>query len=292
MIETYAFYTAFAVQILAMSVLFPAWLIRYCRVWPTVYPDSFAKMYPGMDHGVALERYALSTRRFTALFLGANAVIAIFGAWVLAWLFRRMQLPDWDHKYVVIQTLKYFMLQGLPLLLVALYGGWYMLKHKPATSEPKRRATLQRRGLFDFVPPSVVGFSVLAYFLFVGFVIYLWRQQLSGADALVWIGIITFVYALDAFSIYRKLYGRKNRLEPQEGRVERIGMGVKVTVYINLTVVMLFSVLLAITQLDLQKWAPFALSAFFSAITFLMSAAVTKPRRHETDGLASSEVPS
>ena len=293
MIESYVFSAAFVVQILAMSALLPARLIRYCRAWPDAYPESLEKMYPGIEPGAALEQYALSMKRFSALFVAANAAIAIFGLWVLIGLVRQMQMPVWNEESVLFPTLGYFLLQTSPLLVLAAYGLWYMRKYKLSVAEPKRKATLQRRGLFDFVSPSVVAVSVLAYFLFVGFVVYLWQHQLSGPDALVWIAIITFVYALDVFSIYQKLYGRKNRLEPQEGRADRMATGVKMTVYINITVVAFLFILLVVTQLELKKWSPMAMSTFFAIITLFISRAMAVPRKPEGGGIgSSSEVPS
>jgi len=293
MIESYAFSAAFAVQILAMSVLLPRRLIRYCRAWPAAYPDSFEKMYPGIGHEVALDRYALSMRRFGTLYLGANLLIAALGVLVLVWLFQQMQTTGWDEKFVVFRTLAYFLLQTVPLLILAVWGVWYMRKHNLSMPEPKRKASLQRRGLFDFVSPSAVAVSVLAYVLFVAFVIYLWQRQISGRDALVWTGIITFVYALDGFSLYKKLYGKKNRLEPQEGRADRMALGVKMTVYINITVVAFFFIMLAVTQLEMRNWMPCALSTFFVIITFFISRAVAMPRKAEAHGIGPrSEVPS
>ena len=58
MIEAYAFLAAFTVQILAMSVLYPAWFIRYVRVQATSIPaERLAQLYPGVDVGHAQERF-------------------------------------------------------------------------------------------------------------------------------------------------------------------------------------------------------------------------------------------
>ena len=53
MIEAYAFLAAFTVQILVMSVLYPAWFIRYVRVQATRFPaERLAQLYPGVDLGL------------------------------------------------------------------------------------------------------------------------------------------------------------------------------------------------------------------------------------------------
>ena len=51
MIEAYAFLAAFTVQILVVSVLQPAWLIRHVRTTARGFPaERFALRYPGVDH--------------------------------------------------------------------------------------------------------------------------------------------------------------------------------------------------------------------------------------------------
>jgi hypothetical protein len=50
MIEAYAFFAMFPLQILAVSVLYPAWFIRYVRVQATSIPaERLALLYPGVD---------------------------------------------------------------------------------------------------------------------------------------------------------------------------------------------------------------------------------------------------
>jgi hypothetical protein len=74
MIETYAFLAMFTLQILAMSVLYPAWFIRYCRRQATSIPaECLAQLYPGVDVSLARERFLTRYRTL-------NAGIAVLGA--------------------------------------------------------------------------------------------------------------------------------------------------------------------------------------------------------------------
>ena len=70
--------------------------------------------------------------------------------------------------------------------------------------------------LFDFVSPFVVYFAVLSYFLFIAYAIYLdlfvYHNTSLSKPCLTAIGSVTLVYALNAFIIYKYLYGRKNPL--------------------------------------------------------------------------------
>jgi hypothetical protein len=280
MIEAYAFLAAFTVQILVMSVLQPAWLTRYARAQATTFPaERFAQQYPGIDFSLTLERYLT---RYRVL----NTGIAVLGVLLLGWLFSYMRRPNWDDGPVEALVVVYFMMQALPLGLFALIGLKYSMVLKHSLLEGKRTAVLQRRGLFDFVSPFTVFLAVLSYFLFVAYVLYIEQNPFQGFHGYITIGAITLVYALNAFCVYKQLYGRKfNPFEPHAGRVRTIGLGVKACVYSCIAIVVFLSLNFTLVLLDLQRWEPFAQSVFF-VITVLLSfmAYITSPRRPEADG--------
>jgi len=166
MIEVYAFFAAFTLQILALSVLHPVWLSKYVRAKATKFPaERFRQLYPGVDHNATLERYLKSYRVL-------NTVIALLGLLLWGWLFSHMRRADWNDGPVKALTLAYSMLQLLPLLIVSFFAIKYgkLLKQ---LLEAKRKAILKRRGLFDFVSPSTVFLAVLSYFLYVAYVLYI-----------------------------------------------------------------------------------------------------------------------
>jgi hypothetical protein len=283
MIEAYAFLAAFTAQILAMSVLYPARLIRYVRVQATSFPaELFAQLYPGVDRNLA-------TERFLTRYRAANTVIAVLGCLLLGWLFSHMRRPDWDEDPVVVLVGVYFMMQVLPLGFVAWVGVRGSKVLKRLLLEGKRTAVLQRRGLFDFVPPFIVLLAVLGYFLFVAFVIYVQREPLPGFAL---IGVLTLTYALQAFVVYTKLYGKKsNPLETHAGRIHMIDLTVKSCVYSCIVCVVFFSFTFTIDLLDLKSWMPFGLSVCLLTCTLLSFMGLTAPpRRPEADGFGSSPV--
>src|SRR6266852_4979297 len=107
MIEAYAFLAVFTVQILAMSVLYPAWFIRYWRVQATSIPaERLAQLYPGVDPGLPRERFLT---RYRAL----NTGIAVLGLLLLGWLCGYMRRPDWNDGPVEALVAVYFMVQAL-----------------------------------------------------------------------------------------------------------------------------------------------------------------------------------
>ena len=287
MIEAYAFLVVFTVQILAISVLHPAWFTSCVRVRAMSIPaEHFAQLYPGVDRSVSLER-------FLTLYRVLNMGIAVLGLLLLGWLFNYMRHPDWDDGPVETLVSVYFAAQVmLPLCLIAWIAVRYRKVLKHSLAEGKRKAVLQRRGLFDFVSPFVVFLAVLSYFLFAAFVIYILQDPFPGFADYISIGSITLVYALNAFGVYTMLYGRKkNPLATYADRVRAIGLGVKASIYSCIACTVFVSLNFTLVLLDLQRWEPFALSVFFvtCALLCFMSLAAP-PRQPEADGLRSSPV--
>jgi hypothetical protein len=284
MIEAYAFLAMFTLQILAMSVLYPAWFIRYCRRQATIIPaERLAQLYPGVDVSLARERFLT---RYRVL----NAGIAVLGLLLLGWLFSYMQRPNWDDGPVEVLVTAYFLVQALlPLGLVIWFGVRFNRERVGALLEGKRKANLQRRGLFDFISPFVVVVAGVSYLLFAAFVIYLQQHPFLGFAGLINIGGVTLVYALNAFVVYAVLYGKKpNPFETHANHVHTIGLVVKSCVYSCIACIVFLSLNMTLVLLDLQRWEPFALSVFF-VITALLSlmGMTAPPRKPEADGLGS-----
>jgi len=282
-IEAYATLAMFTIQILATSVLYPTWFIRYCRVQVTNIPaERLAQLYPGVD-------VSLAQRRFLALYRALNTAIAVVGLVLLGWLVSYLQRPDWDDGPVEALVSVYFMVQvALPLGLIAWLGVRFNKAHKRAP-ERKRKAILARRGLFDFVSPFAVSLAVLSYFLFVAYVIYLQQHPFPGFAGLINIGAMTLVYAVQALVVYLVLYGKKaNPFETHAGRLRTIGRGVKACVYSCIAAVVFLALNFTLALLDLQRWEPFALSVFLVIIALLsLMGMMAPPRPPEAEGLSS-----
>jgi len=287
MIEAYAFLAAFAVQILAASILYPARIITYVRGWARDFgSERFAQLYPGVD-------YSRWVGRFVAGYRAASIVIAVLGLLLLGCMFTRIQQPGWAGE-VTVPAVIYFFLQMSPLALIALYT--IVRYHKVLTQrsqESKRKATLRRRGLFDFVSPFVVYFAVLSYFLFVVYAIwldlYIYDNTSLSRRCLKVLVAVTLVHALNAFFIYKHLYGRKNPLVNDEGRVHTIGVSVKAGVYGSIAIAWFMSIFGTLGQPGLREWRPFALIVFFVATAIItLMGSTAPPRKPDQDELGSS----
>jgi hypothetical protein len=286
MIEAYAFLAAFAAQILAASVLYPARLIKYVRGWARNFgSERFAQQYPGVDYDRWVERFVTGYR-------GANIFIGLLGLSLLGWFFTLIEHAEWPDE-VASKAVIFFFLQMSPLALIALYA--IVRYHKillQRSPETKRTAVLQRRGLFDFVSAPVVFLAVLSYFLFVGYSIWLDLYVYDNARLPKAIVSVTLVYALNGFVIYKYLYGRKNPFVTHEGRVHSIAVTVKGGVYGSIAVTWFMSIFGALGQPGFQDWRPFALIAFFVAtILILLTNVTAPPRPPEVEQLGESQTP-
>src|SRR5262245_11181088 len=113
MIEVYGFFAMFLVQILTISVLHPAWFIRYVRRHAARYPaERFAQFYPGVDLDLARARFLT---RYRAL----NTGIAVLGLLLLGWMFGYMRRAAWSEVPVVVLLSVYSAVQLSPISFVA-----------------------------------------------------------------------------------------------------------------------------------------------------------------------------
>lgn len=276
MIEAYAFFAAFAVQILVVSVLQPAWTTRYVRA-------KAEAQFPGWD--------GKSRERFLSLYRVVNAGIAVLGLVLLGWLFNHMQSPDWDIVPVSRLLAFYCVAQMLPFVLISLIGAW--IKRKSLLRSPlqgKRTASLQRRGLFDIISPFTVSLAVAGYVLFAAFIIAIQQHPVPEFPGYFLLRTITSVYALNAFMVYWLLYRRKKwPLETQAYRMQAVEVQVKIMFYASIAVVVFYSLITTLRLLHQVRWAPFAASVFIVINMLIMSMMLFVLRRQaEADRLGSS----
>jgi hypothetical protein len=268
MIEAYAFLAALTLQILVGAVLNAVYFKGLVRA-------KAKAQFPGRD-GESLDR-------FVSLYGVASIVVAMLGLVLLGWLFSHMRSPDWDIGQVLLLSGGYIVVQSLLTVLVARIGAWIRKKallHAPP--QAKRTASLQRRGLFDIVSPYIVLCAVVGYVLFAAFVINIHQQ--FGYTLLL---DATFVYALNAFLVYRLLYRQKRSpLMTRAVRVQAVEKQVKFNIYVSIAVVVFMSLTATLVLLHLVRWAPFAMSVYMIIIHLsLITMLLTLQRRAEADRL-------
>jgi hypothetical protein len=282
MIEVYGFLAVFTLQVLAMSVLYPARFSRFVQQQATCLPvERLARLFPDVDLDHARER-------FLARFRTVNTGIAVLGLLLLAWLLSHMRRTGWDEGPVIPLISAYYALQMLPIVFVAWLGFRFNSAHRRSLVEAKRKATLQRRRLFDFISPAFVFLAIFGYVLFVVFVLYVQPKPFPGFAL---IGVLTLGCALLAFVTHKAIYGKStNPLETHERRVHRIGLTVKVNVYSCIICVAFFAFVFTVDMLDLKRWVPLAQSACLLITSLLCLKSLTAPPRpSESGGLGPDE---
>ncbi|HKE97041.1 MAG TPA: hypothetical protein VKB34_22220 [Povalibacter sp.] len=277
MIEVYAFLAAFALLIPAVSVLVPSGFIRSIRAKTRTIPtEHFAAL------GIDFDRIQA---RYLARYRVVSVVIAVVGVLLLAWLSNYMLHTDWHRNTVTALVFGYAMLMSPPMIHISRLQYKYYKQVRNAFPDGKRKATLQRRRLFDFVSPMVVSLAVLAYFLFAGLVIYLRQHPFPGFGGFANLGIITIMYAFNAFLIFKQMYGRKHPLQTQEDRVLTLGAKIRLYVYLTLFIVVFVSLRLTLSALGLNQWAPFSQCVYVLVIALFAYLLMTaQPRKPEDDG--------
>jgi hypothetical protein len=272
MIETYALLAVFTVQILVISLLYPAWVADYFRLKlePRYADQRFARFFPDWDRA--------RTERFLARFRAANAVIALLGLVPLVILYNVMQNPDWDVWSVRRVIGIYFMVQHLPLMAVGASRLWAAKKaSRLVPAEVKRTASLQRRRFFDFVPPFTLFLAVLAYVLCAALSLYFLQNPVPEiSHPLRPLAFATWIYAVNACAGYWMLFGKK--IGPLEIRAERIreaGLWIKAMLYVDVFVVAHFWLNLGLEVLGLDRWIPFTASIFMMTVILALSRCLT-----------------
>jgi hypothetical protein len=178
----------------------------------------------------------------------------------------------------------YFLLQMTPLAYWSVTGFKHFKKLQNLLQTERRTATLERRGLFDFVSPFVVFLTLLCYPLVVGLVISVERDP---SDAFLYVGGITLAYAVVGFGMYASLYGKRTPFQTHEDRMRAMAISVRGSVYTCLVIVAYLALHLMIEMLDIPLWAPFAMSVYLVTCGGLAWRSILNgiPRRLKLDGL-------
>ncbi|MEO8307390.1 MAG: hypothetical protein ABI616_05055 [Pseudomonadota bacterium] len=258
---------------MAGSILAPALLISRVRERVASFPvERFAELFPGVDKN-------LSAAHFATRYRTLNFGIAALGLVLLVWFFNYMRRPGWHEATVLLLIFGYLLAQLAPLFLIGRSAAKYNRMLRASSGDGKRKAVLQRRGLFDFVSPLVVALAVLTYFLFAAFVLYIRQHPFPGFGGFTNLGVVTLVYALGAVVIFGSVNGKKrNPLQTHADRIYTMGIVVKTFFYTCIGTTLFVSLNLTLGLMHLQRWGLFSVCAFI-VICLIGSYLSAMPRR-------------
>jgi hypothetical protein len=271
MIEVYLFLAVFPVQILGMSVLYPLRLSRVIRTGLKNIPaERLAEFYPGVDVSGAHDRFLTRYRM-------ANTIVAVLGLLLWSWFISYMNQPGWDAGRVGGMILAYFMLQQVPTILLAWFTVRFNKVHRRWPLSGKRKASLQRRGLFDYVSPLLVVIAILSNSLFAAFMFYVARDPFPGfAGPIVNIVLVTLTLVLAGFGMYWA--GRKrDPLQSHADHLRKVSMLANVYVWMCILMPQFVSMAIARQLWDLKTWGPFSGSIAFLLIGLLSLRSLSAP---------------
>jgi hypothetical protein len=265
MIEMYGFIAAFTAQIIFFSVLGP---LRVTDVLREQIQRFIAEQAPPIDSEVA----ARVDRRMRLLrWLGLAT--SLVGVALLIAMIRYMLRPDWTDGPLEAVVPAYFGIQALPTLLAVLVASRFHGVLKRSLPAQNRKALLQPRGLFDFVPRSAVALAGLAYLLYIALLAYIEKHPFPGFAGLpLNAAVVTLMYVMMAVAIYTTI--RKMSSSPLQGREDRmraVGVAVQVCVYACIVGVVNISMNMTLILLDQQRWEP-----TFGCIGFILMGLLTR----------------
>src|SRR5688572_3881431 len=254
MIATYAFFAAFVMQIVALSVLQPIWFAGMWRKEAAIFP---AELQPALH-----DRILRHLPRLRAV----NRGIAVIGFALLGAFIFYVPFKAWDDF-----SRFYLMLQCAPMVIATVAFFRALKDIGRMRTETKRTAVMQRRALFDFVSPIAVGFALLCYVLYVVYLFYIARDPFNGFAG-VWVNVagMTLTYLVSAFAVWMILYGKRTHsFETREGRINGMRFAARMMVYMSIFSVVGLSMDMTIKFFELDTWIPFMSCVGMAIIPFV-----------------------
>ena len=255
------FYTVFLSQVVLISFYFPRVVLSRLRYVVETYPPSdYPRLYPvPMD---VVERAQRNYRYMNLLALLAGLALVVIGVYSPS-----EDMLNWDSISVLGI---YFLLQYSPMIIAATAGFTYFNLMRKTDSRSTRTAQLQRRRLFDFVSPTIVGTAIFAYFAFVLFIIYIRQFEFP------WFGGYSNIFGMTAVNVFfaamivRTLYGKKkDPYQAYEDRMRQIELVLKILFLSSIMATLFITIAVTLHAFELQHLIPVSLSLYFQLVAVI-----------------------
>ncbi|MEM7049110.1 MAG: hypothetical protein AAF604_05600 [Acidobacteriota bacterium] len=243
-------------QIFFISWYFPGKIFdRVHHIRDTYPPQDYPKLYPN-----SAEYYKLGAWLLRATF----RAVFILGFVVLAAVY--FLDPRDDGSVSEAWPAAYGALQFLPLMLLEIVSFTQFRQMRQSRAAHRRKASLQPRRLFDFVPPWLLALAVLAIVGQLAFDYWVHEFVWRWHQTAILLGTNLF---LAGFGVWQ-LYGKK--LDPHQATADRIRQSraqLRSLVFVSIAMSLFFITTSADQVYDIDYLDAPLLSLYFQAITFL-----------------------
>ncbi len=271
------FYIVFLGQILLISYFIPKKLIGRMRyVMETYPPADYPKLYskPIEDYSKAQWGFALSHKIIMAL-----GFVILFS---IMFLVDHSTFAD-DGYISEVFPMAYGLIQFLPLMYIEFSEYNQLKKMRSLNANPKRRANLRHRSLFDVVSPTLLSATLFLAVASVFYDFYTHDFSLNWDHDAAYRSLTLIItnLVLVAFGAWH-LYGKK--LNPHQSSDDRLllaAANLKSLLYVSMAMSIYFMSLAADDFYDLDFLDAILMSAYFQIIVVLSIGSIMRTIRPE-----------
>jgi len=262
MSDSFLLYVVFASQIFVISYLLPFKLQQRALKVLNDYPsEQYPKLYPIGVQAI--------NNKITQLMLMSRGVLVLGVALVVHGLYNQnTEMLGWDSQSVIMI---YYMLQVIPLVLLALFGERYFKKMRRINASKIRKAQLSPRHITNYASPFLIGLTAVIYLLFVGLVAYISEHPFDGFAGYVNVLGVTLINLFFGAFIYKNVYGKKvDPHQSDEDRFKKTSRIVKLMLFCSMAATVHISINFLLSTLDLRHLNDVVASVYYQIIMLVM----------------------
>ena len=260
-----AFYIVFLGQILLTSWYFPRRLLaRMQRVLTNYPPETYPKLYPR-----PVEEYRIAQWKFRMV----NRFILGLG---FATLFAVMFVIDHstfaDDGYISeFFPAAYGMIQFLPLMALEFSEFGHIKLMRKANASTVRKAELTRRGLFDFVSPTLFAVTLAFFAGAIWFDLWVHNYEFAwGHDTMERAVVLTvtnlFLVAVGAFTLLTRT---RDPHQSSADRLRKVSASLSSLLFCSMALSVFFVTAAADDMFDIDFLDAIIMSVYFQAVVWI-----------------------
>jgi len=262
MSDSFLLYVVFASQIFVISYLLPFKLQqRALSILNDYPPEQYPKLYP-----IGIQAI---NKKITQLMLMSRGVLVLGIALVVHGLYtQNTEMLGWDSQSVIMI---YYMLQVIPLILLALFGERYFKKMRRVNASKIRKAQLTPRHITHYASMTFIGLTAVVYLLFIGLVAYISEHPFDGFAGYVNVLGVTMLNLFFGACIYMNVYGKKkDPHQSDEDRFKKTSRLVKLMLFCSMAATVHISINFLLSTFDLRHLNDVVASVYYQVLMLVM----------------------